>query len=516
MRPTTELTGRYHLQELIAAGGMGEVWRATDEALGRQVAVKLLRPEYSRDELTLLRFRAEARHTGLLNHPGIAQVYDYQDATPERPAYLVMELVSGPSLATVLAGERLDPRRTADVLAQAAAALHAAHTAGVLHRDIKPGNLLIRHDGQVKVTDFGIAQSSETGHFTRTGTLVGTTGYLAPERVAGQRASMASDLYALGIVGYECLTGQPPFRGEPLQVALAHRDQDLPALPPSCLSQPGGADLAALIASLTAKNPADRPASAALVAERARRIHDSPAAPGDHPAPTGLGRAAPARPVLPAPARPVLPAPARPVLPAPARPGSPALTRAEGPASTSPGAPAPTPPPAADHHGRPAAPRRRRLAAAGVASGILAAGLLGWLLATVRADPAQPGSTPTTRQASPPARSAAPTATVNISRALLGRPVSVVRRELRGLGLVVQVQPRPDQQAAPGAVLRIYPTGQVPAGSVVLLTAATRPAPSALPASAAPAPSHSAATGAGEHVSPGRKKHGKGPPPGHG
>jgi serine/threonine-protein kinase len=500
MLPTTELTGRYHLQELIAAGGMGEVWRATDEALGRQVAVKLLRPEYSRDELTLLRFRAEARHTGLLNHPGIAQVYDYQDATPERPAYLVMELVSGPSLATVLAGGRLDPRRTADVLAQAAAALHAAHTAGVLHRDVKPGNLLIGHDRQVKVTDFGIAQSSETGHFTRTGTLVGTTGYLAPERVAGQRASVASDLYALGIVGYECLTGQPPFRGEPLQVALAHRDQDLPALPPSCLSQPGGAGLAALIASLTAKNPADRPASAALVAEQARRVQDSPAAPGDRPAPAGLGRAVPAGPVL----------------PAPARPGSPARTRAEGPAFTSPGAPAPTPPPAADHHGRPAAPRRRRLAAAGLASGILAAGLLGWLLATVRADPAQPGSTPTTHQAAPPARSAAPAGTVNLSPALLGRPVSVVRRELRRLGLVVQVRQRPDQQATAGSVLRIYPTGQVPAGSVVLLTAATRPAPSAPPASAAPAPAHSAATGAGGHVSPGRKKHGKGPPPGHG
>ncbi len=499
MRPTTELIGRYHLQELIAAGGMGEVWRATDESLGRPVAVKLLRPEYSRDELTLLRFRAEARHTGLLNHPGIAQVYDYQDATPERPAYLVMELVSGPSLATVLADGTLGPRRTADVLAQAAAALHAAHTAGVLHRDIKPGNLLICHDGQVKVTDFGIAQSSETGHFTRTGTLLGTTGYLAPERVAGQRASVASDLYALGIVGFECLTGQPPFRGEPLQVALAHRDQDLPALPPWCLDEPGGADLAALIASLTAKNPAGRPASAALVETRARRIHDRPAGRGDHPAPTAPDRAAPAGPVL----------------PAPASPGSPALAGAEGPAFTSPGAPVPARPSAGDHHGRPDAPRRRRLAAAGLASGILAAGLLGWLLATVRADPAQPGSTPATHQASTPARSAAPAGTVTISRDLMGRPVSVVRRELRGRGLVVQVRLRPDRQAPPGSVLGIYPTGQIAAGSVVLLTAATRPAPSAPPASAGPAPSHSAPTGGGGDVSPGRKKHGKGPPPGH-
>jgi len=188
MWPTTELTGRYYLQELIAAGGMGEVWLAVDEVLARPVAVKLLRPEYSRDEVTLLRFRAEARHAGGLNHPGIAQVYDYQDAGPDRPAYLVMELVNGPSLAGVLARGQLAALRTTDVLAQAAEALHAAHAAGILHRDIKPGNLLIGPGGQVKVTDFGIAQSSLSGDLTQTGSLVGTTGYLAPERVSGRPA----------------------------------------------------------------------------------------------------------------------------------------------------------------------------------------------------------------------------------------------------------------------------------------------------------------------------------------
>src|ERR1700722_12651659 len=291
MQPTTERTGRYHLQELIAAGGMGEVWRAVDEALGRPVAVKLLRPEYSHDEVTLLRFRAEARNAGGLNHPGIAQVYDYEDATRDRPAYLVMELVSGPSLAGVLAGGRLDARRTADVLAQAAEALHAAHTAGVLHRDVKPGNLLLASDGRVKVTDFGIAQSSRSGHLTRTGALIGTTGYLAPERVSGRPATAASDLYALGIVGYECLTGEPPFQGEPLQVALAHRDQDLPGLPPACLSQPGGTELAALIADLTARDPAARPGSAAVVAARAGRIRDGRAGARDSRAGAPDGRA---------------------------------------------------------------------------------------------------------------------------------------------------------------------------------------------------------------------------------
>jgi serine/threonine protein kinase len=346
MQPTTERTGRYHLRELIAAGGMGEVWQAVDEALGRPVAVKLLRPEYSHDEVTLLRFRAEARHAGGLNHPGIAQVYDYEDATRDHPAYLVMELVSGPSLAGVLAGGQLDARHTADVLAQAAEALHAAHTAGVLHRDIKPGNLLIGPGGQVKMTDFGIAQSSRTGNLTRTGSLVGTMGYLAPERVSGRPATVATDLYALGIVGYECLTGHPPFQGEPLQVALAHRDQDLPGLPPWCLSQPGGAGLAVLIARLTAKNPAGRPATAALVAEEARRIRDGFTGPGDFPAPTRPDQAPP-----------------------------PALAAPPAAAARPPAAARPAP------HAR-ARPRRHRLAAAGLAAGILAAGLLGWLLVT--------------------------------------------------------------------------------------------------------------------------------------
>jgi eukaryotic-like serine/threonine-protein kinase len=512
MQPTTERAGRYHLQELIAAGGMGEVWRAVDTVLGRPVAVKLLRPEYSRDEVTLLRFRAEARHAGGLNHPGIAQVYDYEDATRDRPAYLVMELVSGPSLASVLAGGQLDARRTADVLAQAAEALHAAHAAGVLHRDIKPGNLLIGPDGQVKVTDFGIAQSSRTGNLTRTGSLVGTTGYLAPERVAGRPATVASDLYALGIVGYECLTGHPPFQGEPLQVALAHRDQDLPGLPPWCLSQPGGAGLAALIARLTAKNPGGRPATAALVAEEARRIRDGFTGPGDFPAPTRPDQAPP-------------PAGAAP----PASAGSAAPPASAGSAAPPAGAASPAPPAGAARSAppTPARPRRHRLAAAGLAAGILAAGLLGWLLATAGSHPPQ-GSR---AQAGRPARSAVSVRTVGVSTSLLGRPVSVVRRELRGLGLVVRVQPQPDQQAPPGSVVRIYPTGQVPAGSVVLLTAATRPAPSAVPASTppastppasappasgTPAPSASPTTTSTTSTSPGRAKHSKGPPPGHG
>ena len=396
MMPITELAGRYHLEELIAVGGMGEVWRATDQALARWVAVKLLRPEYLHDEVTLLRFRAEAQHAGLLNHPGIAQVYDYQDASLERPAYLVMELVDGPSLASVLRDGRLDPRRTADVLAQAAVALHAAHAAGVLHRDIKPGNLLLASDGRVKVTDFGIAQSSRSGHLTRTGALIGTTGYLAPERVSGRPATVASDLYALGIVGYECLTGWPPFQGEPLQVALAHRDQDLPGLPPGCLSQPGGTELAALIADLTAKDPAARPPSADVVAGRAGRIRDGRADVPDRRADVPDRRAdAPDR-----------------------RPDAPDGRRAPTGA-----VPAPVPTAADPSVIRPAGPRRRRLAPAGLAAGLLAAGLLGWLLATAQSGPA-PGHPAQARSGQPASPLASPhrQATPSRSGARAGRP----------------------------------------------------------------------------------------------
>ncbi len=279
MRPTTELTGRYRLDEPIAAGGMGEVWRGWDGVLARPVAVKLLRPACAGDEVTLARFRAEARHAGRLSHPGIAQVYDYAEATERSPAFLVMELVDGPSLAAVLASSGpLDPGRTADVIAQAAAALQAAHTAGVLHRDIKPGNLLMARDGQVKVTDFGIAQSPWSEELTGTGALIGTMGYLAPERVSGAAATPAADLYALGILGYECLAGHRPFLGEPLQVALAHRDQPLPPLPTGgqggVLGGGTARAMAALIGALTAKDPAARPRSAADVAAWAARIRD--------------------------------------------------------------------------------------------------------------------------------------------------------------------------------------------------------------------------------------------------
>jgi serine/threonine-protein kinase len=205
--PGLVLGGRYQLDGRIAAGGMGEVWRATDLVLGRAVAVKLLRSGGAGSEQDLARFRAEARHAGSLSHPGIARVYDYREADPPHPPCLVMELIDGPSLAALLADGPVDAARTMGLIAQAAAALSAAHAAGLVHRDIKPGNLLVGQDGEVKITDFGIAHAAGSVTLTGPGTLSGTPAYLAPERAAGEPATPAADLYALGIVAYQCLTG---------------------------------------------------------------------------------------------------------------------------------------------------------------------------------------------------------------------------------------------------------------------------------------------------------------------
>lgn len=261
------IADRYRLEGRIASGGMGEVWRAVDLVLDRPVAVKLLKDTCVDHPETLARFRAEARHAAALSHPQIAQIYDYGDAQGDRPPFLVMELVDGPPLSVVLADGPLEADRVLDVISQAAAGLNAAHAAGVLHRDIKPGNLLVDADGVVKITDFGISYATGSAPLTRTGMLIGTPAYLAPERVAGGGAGPASDLYSLGVVAYECLAGAQPFGGTAMEVALSHWHTPLPPLPPDV---PSG--LVALVANLTAKDPADRPASAIDVAVRAARL----------------------------------------------------------------------------------------------------------------------------------------------------------------------------------------------------------------------------------------------------
>ncbi len=217
---------RYELTQLIATGGMGHVWRARDLLLGRTVAVKVLRSEFSGNETFLARFRAEAQHAAVLAHDGIAAVHDYGEVpAPDgggQLAYLVMELVDGEPLSALLAREgRLDAPRTLALLRQAAAALAAAHEAGVVHRDVKPGNLLVSPDGRVTVTDFGIAWSAASVPLTQTGQVVGTAHYLSPEQAEGRQAGPASDVYALGMIAYECLAGRRAFDGDnAVQIAL--------------------------------------------------------------------------------------------------------------------------------------------------------------------------------------------------------------------------------------------------------------------------------------------------------
>ena len=269
MRPITGMTlgGRYELTERIAIGGMGEVWKARDTVLGRIIAIKILKEEYTGDPNFLRRFRAEAQHTALLNHPGVANVFDYGEE--EGSGYLVMELVPGDPLSAILDREKvLSPDRTLSIIAQTARALSAAHAQGLVHRDVKPGNLLIDAKNRVKVTDFGIARLADQVPLTATGQVMGTAQYLAPEQATGQQATGSSDIYSLGIIGYECLAGHRPFTGESqIAIALAQVNDDPPMLPDS-IPEP----VRALIMSMLSKEPEDRPSDADQLANAAEAL----------------------------------------------------------------------------------------------------------------------------------------------------------------------------------------------------------------------------------------------------
>jgi serine/threonine-protein kinase len=236
---------------------MGRVWRARDTLLKRPVAVKILRSEFTGDPAFLGRFRAEAQHTAVLAHPNIAALYDYGEIRQdgEHLAYLVMELVEGESLAALLARvRRLDVPLSLSVLRQTAAALAAAHAAGVVHRDVKPGNVLMGANGTVKITDFGIAWSASSVPLTQTGQVIGTAHYLSPEQAAGAKATPASDVYALGAVAYECLAGRRVFEGEnSVQIAVMQiRDEPDPL--PADLPE----NVRRLVERAMRKDPAER------------------------------------------------------------------------------------------------------------------------------------------------------------------------------------------------------------------------------------------------------------------
>ncbi len=282
---------RYRLLRLIATGGMGQVWEAMDNRLDRKVAVKVLKAEFSEDPEFLQRFRFEARTTAQLNHPGIAGVYDYgetRDEAGESLAYLVMELVNGEPLNAVLGRiGRLPLGHALDMLEQTGRSLQIAHSAGVVHRDVKPGNILITPAGLVKITDFGIAKAVDASPVTRTGMVMGTAQYIAPEQALGQEATSASDVYSLGVVGYEVLSGTRPFVGDgALTVAMKHV-RDTPAPLPSDLP-PGVREL---IEITMAKDPAARYANGGEFADAvaAVRAGRRPPAPGTSRG-TGTGR----------------------------------------------------------------------------------------------------------------------------------------------------------------------------------------------------------------------------------
>jgi eukaryotic-like serine/threonine-protein kinase len=276
----TLLGGRYCLDEQIGAGAFSEVWRATDIVLMRPVAVKLLHSSFAGEPEAQARFESEARHAAALSNENVARVYDYGGPACGQ-SYLVMELIEGPSLAGVLAGGPLDAARAMDIVAQVAAGLQAAHSAGLIHRDIKPANILFTSEGTARITDFGIAHAAGSAPLTETGMVIGTPGYLAPERIAGAAGDAASDLYALGIVAYECLAGVRPFSGQPIQVAMAHLERPLPPLAPSV-----PAEVVGFVMTLTAKDPAARPRSADEVSRQARRLQDRVVS-----GPVGVGRA---------------------------------------------------------------------------------------------------------------------------------------------------------------------------------------------------------------------------------
>jgi len=272
------IADRYLLDRRIAVGGMGEVWEASDTRLGRSVAVKVLRPELSDDPEFLHRFRIEARTVASLDHTGIAAVHDYgEDEGPSgrRTAYLVMELVRGDPLSTLIARGPIDADETLRLVEEAAWALQAAHERGFVHRDVKPGNILVRTDGVVKLTDFGIAKAADAVPVTRTGMVMGTAHYIAPEQASGGEAGPAGDVYSLGIVGYECLVGHRPFRAESaVAVAMMQVRDEPPPLPATI-----PVSTRELIEGVLVKDPTQRYATGGEFAEAVAAVRRGEAMP---------------------------------------------------------------------------------------------------------------------------------------------------------------------------------------------------------------------------------------------
>ncbi len=286
--------GRYRLIAPLGEGGMATLWRAVDQQLDREVAVKLLRPQYTRDAGFVARFKQEARSAGSLSHPNIVSVYDYGTDEEGETQFIVMQLVDGEDLASLLhARGSLSVDDSVRVAIDVASALEAAHRRGIVHRDVKPGNILITEGGEVKVTDFGIARAVSEASMTVTGTTLGSVHYFSPEQARGDEVTGASDVYALGIVLYEMLTGRRPFEADSAAgVALKRLNED--PLPPTAHRPDLPAGLVAIVMRALERDPQRRYPDAGALAEALRAWRRDPSS--VPVAPIGAGAAAAALP----------------------------------------------------------------------------------------------------------------------------------------------------------------------------------------------------------------------------
>ena len=266
------LAGRYRIESAVGEGGMAKVFRGQDVVLGRTVAVKVLAPEYARDGRFVERFRREAQSAAALSHPNVVSVFDTGSDGPVH--YIVMEFLEGRTLREVLAADgRLHPDRAAEIAEAMCRALATAHHHGLVHRDVKPGNVMLTPSGEVKVMDFGIARVTTGEALTQTATVLGTASYFSPEQAKGEGVDPRSDVYSAGCVLYEMLTGRPPFTGDsPVSIAYKHVREDAPV--PSTINPDVSSALDAVVMKALAKNPANRYQTAVEMAEDLHRVRE--------------------------------------------------------------------------------------------------------------------------------------------------------------------------------------------------------------------------------------------------
>ena len=430
MVETSPLIGRYRLEERIASGGMGTVYVATDELLGRQVAAKLLNEELADNPSFVDRFRREARSVAALVHPNIATVFDYGE--DEGRHFIVMELVRGRDLERILADEgALAPERARRIATRVCDALGHAHSAGVIHRDVKPANVIVTEEEGVKVTDFGIARVADDAAMTASGTVLGTAQYISPEQASDRPVGPASDVYSMGIMLFEMLTGRRPFvGGSPVAVALRHIHEEVPG--PSTVDRSVPGDLDAIVVRATAKDPARRfPDGAAMALALTERTASATA-----------------------------------VMPA----GEPTNVLSAGPPSTEEMQATEWPPP------RDTRRASRAGAVIAVIALIVALAGIGFAVYALTQDEARPRrprapSTPGEETPTPEEE-----ATVVVPDGLVGSPVSAAEAALRAAGLVPTTQSVTDE-APEGTVVAANPSSgtSVSMGSMVALTVSTGP-----------------------------------------